>query len=93
MSPGSTEPPGRAAEIVSYLKSHGASFFAALHEGTGGGFPGETVAALWDLVWKGMVTNDTLHALRAHASARRRPSRRSEGGQPVQDPAARATNR
>ena len=54
--------------MLSYLKSHGASFFSALHEGSGGGFPGETVDALWDLVWKGLVTNDTLHALRAYVS-------------------------
>ena len=64
----SNEPSGRSAEILSYLKSHGASFFAALHEGTGGGFPGETVTALWDLVWRGLATNDTLHALRAYIS-------------------------
>ena len=59
---------GRGSEILSYLRSNGASFFAALHEGTGGGFPGETVTALWELVWKGLVTNDTLHALRAYIS-------------------------
>jgi len=59
---------GRAADILSYLRSHGASFFSALHEGSGGGFPGETVTALWGLVWKGLVTNDTLHALRAYVS-------------------------
>ena len=36
------------------------------------------VDALWSLVWKGLVTNDTLHPLRAYASAperARRPSR------------------
>ncbi len=59
---------GRSADILSYLRSHGASFFSALHEGSAGGFPGETVDALWELVWKGMVTNDTLHALRAYIS-------------------------
>ena len=59
---------GRSADILSYLRSHGASFFSALHEGSGGGFPGETVDALWELVWKGLVTNDTLHALRAYIS-------------------------
>ena len=59
---------GRASEVLSYLRSHGASFFAAVHEGSGGGFPGETVTALWELVWKGLVTNDTLHALRAYIS-------------------------
>jgi ATP-dependent Lhr-like helicase len=59
---------GRGVEILSYLRSHGASFFSALHEGSGGGFPGETVDALWDLVWSGLVTNDTVHALRAYVS-------------------------
>ena len=56
---------GRAADVLAYLRSHGASFFAAVHDSAGGGFPGETVDALWDLVWKGLVTNDTLHPLRA----------------------------
>ena len=45
-------------EIVEYLKEHGASFFQDLHDGVGGGYPGETLDALWGLVWKGMVTND-----------------------------------
>src|SRR5574342_360318 len=55
----------RGDDILDYLRRHGASFFAAIHDGTGGGFPRETVDALWDLVWKGLVTNDTLHALLA----------------------------
>jgi ATP-dependent Lhr-like helicase len=42
----------------------GASFFAPLHQAAGGGFPGDTQAALWELVWAGVVTNDTLHPLR-----------------------------
>jgi ATP-dependent Lhr-like helicase len=57
---------GRTADIVAFLRDHGASFFTAIHEGTGGGFPNETVEALWDLVWKGLITNDTLHPLRAY---------------------------
>ena len=56
---------GRGPDIVEYLQSHGASFFGAIHAGTGGGFPGETVDAIWELVWRGVVTNDTLHPLRA----------------------------
>jgi ATP-dependent Lhr-like helicase len=56
---------GRAAEILEYLNEHGASFFAAVHQGTGAGFPQETVDALWDLVWQGRITNDTSHPLRA----------------------------
>jgi ATP-dependent Lhr-like helicase len=69
---------GREAAIVSHLHRHGASFFGPLHEAAGGGFPQETVDAIWDLVWKGLLTNDTLHALRAYSSPperTRRPGR------------------
>ena len=62
-------PGGRADDIAEYLREHGASFFAAIHDGTGGGFPKETVDALWTLVWRGAVTNDTLHPLRAYGRA------------------------
>ena len=41
-----------------------------LHEAVGGGYPAETVDALWNLVWRGLVTNDTFHALRAFTRAR-----------------------
>jgi ATP-dependent Lhr-like helicase len=60
------EPAGRAADIVAYLREHGASFFGEIHQGVGAGFPQETVDALWDLVWMGVLTNDTLHPLRAY---------------------------
>jgi ATP-dependent Lhr-like helicase len=63
----------RERAIVAHLEAQGASFFAALHEAAGGGYPGETVDALWDLVWKGLLTNDTFHALRAFT---RPPDRR-----------------
>jgi ATP-dependent helicase Lhr and Lhr-like helicase len=73
-------PRGRSADILEYLREHGASFFAAIHQGTGEGFPQETVDALWDLVWQGLVTNDTLHALRALIRpSDTRSSRRSRG--------------
>ena len=51
---------------MAYLKANGASFFQALHDGVGGGYPGETMDALWSLVWRGLLTNDALHALRAY---------------------------
>ncbi len=72
----------RQQEIVAYLRAHGASFFTALHHGTGAGFPNDTVDALWDLVWKGIVSNDTLHALRAYvrAGAAREKRRDRRGG-------------
>src|SRR5262249_32781861 len=43
----------REQAILKHLKAAGASFFAAIHDASGGGYPGETVDALWDLVWKG----------------------------------------
>jgi ATP-dependent helicase Lhr and Lhr-like helicase len=71
----------REQAIVEHLTTHGASFFAALHEAAGGGYPGETVDALWDLVWKGILTNDTFHALRAFTRApARRPRKRERAG-------------
>ena len=54
----------RAQRIAGVLREMGASFFAPLHQAAGGGFPGDTQAALWELVWAGVVTNDTLHPLR-----------------------------
>src|SRR5262249_38033811 len=45
-------------------------------------YPAETVRALWNLVWKGLATNDTFHALRAYTqvAARRRDHRRRLAG-------------
>ena len=55
---------GRAQRIAQFLAVQGASFFAAVHEAAGGGFPGETSGALWQLAWQGIVTNDTFLSLR-----------------------------
>jgi ATP-dependent Lhr-like helicase len=70
----------KETEILEYLKRHGASFFQDLHDGVGGGYPGETLEALWSLVWKGLLTNDGMAALRAYcerpASSSRKPVRR-----------------
>jgi ATP-dependent Lhr-like helicase len=63
----------RATMILEFLRSRGASFFGPLHEASGGGYPAETVNALWNLAWQGLVTNDTFHALRAFTRA---PTRR-----------------
>ncbi len=59
-----------AEVILRHLREHGASFFGPIHEAAGGGYPAETVTALWDLVWEGAITNDTFHALRAFTAAR-----------------------
>jgi ATP-dependent Lhr-like helicase len=56
----------REQTIITFLQRNGASFFQPLHDSTGGGYPGETLEALWSLVWRGLLTNDALHALRAY---------------------------
>ena len=56
----------REGKILAVLESTGASFFDPLHQAVGGGYPGETIEALWSLVWHGLVTNDSLHPLRAY---------------------------
>jgi ATP-dependent Lhr-like helicase len=56
----------REEKLLAVLESTGASFFDPLHQAAGGGYPGETIEALWSLVWRGLVTNDSLHALRAY---------------------------
>ena len=66
----------RELAVVEYLRASGASFFQPLHDGVGGGYPGETLEALWSLVWRGLLTNDALHALRAYCE--RPPSGRSK---------------
>jgi ATP-dependent Lhr-like helicase len=58
----------REQALLDELTRGGAAFFAPLHEAVGGGYPGETLDALWSLVWRGLVTNDTFHALRAYTT-------------------------
>ena len=55
---------GLQDRIRRHLSTRGASFFPQIQQATGG-FPPEVVEALWDLVWAGEVTNDTLQPLRA----------------------------
>jgi ATP-dependent Lhr-like helicase len=70
-------PDSREAAILECLRARGASFFGPLHDAVGGGYPAETVDALWHLAWKGLVTNDTFHALRAFTRVRA-PRRRAK---------------
>lgn len=64
------EPPlgEKEGQIVEQLERGGAMFFAQLQDALGGGYPGEILDALWSLVWRGLVTNDTFHALRAYVA-------------------------
>jgi ATP-dependent helicase Lhr and Lhr-like helicase len=62
-------------EIIELLQTHGASFFPAIHEALGG-FEAANLDALWSLVWKGLVTNDSFRALRAYSEPPARTERR-----------------
>jgi ATP-dependent Lhr-like helicase len=79
-----TEPLTEKEEkLLSVLESTGASFFDPLHQAVGGGYPGETIDALWSLVWRGLATNDSLHALRAYVArpeSARTPRRPHQSG-------------
>ncbi|QDU62854.1 ATP-dependent RNA helicase RhlE [Planctomycetes bacterium Pan216] len=71
-----------AEQLRDYLAQRGAVFFDDLLRVTGG-FPNDVLATLWELVWAGEVTNDTLAPLRSlqrdHAMKKRRASRRGSG--------------
>jgi len=62
--------PARESRLLDALQAHGAAFFGPLHDAAGGGYPAETVEALWRLVWRGLVANDSFHALRSWLSGR-----------------------
>jgi ATP-dependent Lhr-like helicase len=59
--------------IRRHLESRGASFFHDLYKAAGGGDPETALDSLWDLVWAGEVTNDTMAPLRAYAGSRGGP--------------------
>jgi ATP-dependent helicase Lhr and Lhr-like helicase len=71
--------------VLAQLERGGAMFFAQIHDALGGGYPGETLDALWTLVWRGAVTNDTFHALRAYTArpTGRQPKRAHSGAAQV----------
>ena len=90
LTPPAFEAPGElAARIRALLQRRGAVFFAEIARELGG-FSGDVTGALWDLVWAGEVTNDTLEPLRSLLRAkgtravkgRRPPSRGGPRGAP-----------
>ena len=98
-----------AVAVREALGDRGALFFRQIGEATGSGDDTEFVLALWELVWAGIVTNDSLAALRAllagggvvaEAGSAPRPSRsriagppRTAGRRRTLEPAARARAR
>jgi len=65
------------ARMLELLARRGASFFADLQRELCG-FSGDLVEALWDLVWAGRITNDTLAPLRSRIGRRARGPRKPE---------------
>ncbi|OIQ81598.1 putative ATP-dependent helicase Lhr [mine drainage metagenome] len=93
--PGLTPDSPVHAAVLSALAGGGAYFMAGLVvrvdellAGDGSSTPphvdGRTVAeAVWDLVWAGQVTNDSLGPLRARLGLRDRPHRQPGGARPL----------
>jgi ATP-dependent Lhr-like helicase len=82
------EPPSGALHVAlrDYLGAHGASFWGGIRAaatgddaGVGGATDGELLTALWDLVWAGEVTNDSLAPLRALLGSKGSKSARPAG--------------
>ena len=76
--------------IRSHLSQRGASFFRSIHTAAGADLLDDTLDALWDLVWSGEVTNDTLAPLRALHLGR---ARRSTPARPPPSPVSRPPRR
>ncbi len=80
-------------EIREHLRRRGATFFGGLRLAiTGARDPDELLDALWDLVWAGEVTNDTVAPLRALLLPRSR-SRAVRPGRPAGAGPPRAAGR
>ena len=74
---GQERPEGTLQETIRvHLSDRGASFFRDIYSAVGGGPVDEALDALWDLVWAGEVTNDTLAPLRAVQLGKATRSRR-----------------
>jgi ATP-dependent Lhr-like helicase len=69
------DPPDGAVHdrLRRHLSDRGASFFGDLYAAAEGGDPNLVLDALWDLVWAGEVTNDSLAPVRAFLAGKRRP--------------------
>ncbi|MEO8904715.1 MAG: DEAD/DEAH box helicase [Polyangiaceae bacterium] len=68
----------QAQAIRATLARRGAVFFVELLRETGG-FPSEVLNTLWDMVWSGEVTNDSLEALRSLLRPSASSSNKSDG--------------
>ncbi|MGV8881706.1 MAG: ATP-dependent helicase [Rhodoglobus sp.] len=62
-------------DILAVLAGGGAYFFRQLGTALGSTDDTALIEALWQLVWSGLITNDTLAPLRAHLGGPLKPSR------------------
>lgn len=69
----------QAAAIRAHLEERGAVFFRELVDAVGA-FSGDVLSALWDMVWAGEVSNDTLMPLRSLRAETQRPRGRPGRG-------------
>jgi len=76
-SPPEVELDERQAQIAKLLSARGASFFSAIAAEVGG-YPQTTLEALFELVWNGLVTNDSLRALRSQLTVEKPRDRRPQ---------------
>jgi ATP-dependent Lhr-like helicase len=84
--PSEEAPNGRLhVQLRELFERRGALFFADVARALGG-YPGDVLDALWDLVWSGEVTNDSLEPLRSlgrqSRDGRRARAPRTRGGPP-----------
>jgi ATP-dependent Lhr-like helicase len=71
-----------AQRLLDVLAGGGALFFRQLAEAVGTSDDTDVLLALWDLVWAGRITNDTLSPLRAMLHRRRRRPRDGRARRP-----------
>jgi len=65
-----------AEQVRDALAARGAMFFRQLSDAVGASNDSELLLAVWELVWAGHVTNDTLAPLRALVTSGSRPTTR-----------------
>ncbi|MBW3555005.1 MAG: DEAD/DEAH box helicase, partial [Gemmatimonadetes bacterium] len=84
----------RHRAILDHLDRRGASFHAEVLAALPDTEPADVLEALWDLVWAGLVTNDTFAALRSLGTARRRGRGASDDAtRPVRAPSRAGASR
>ncbi len=69
-----------ADKVLAALDERGASFFRQISEAVGGPDDAALLLAIWELVWSGHVTNDTLAPLRALLRTKPLKKKRQSGG-------------